>query len=301
MKPLSPQVRVALSNILMAVDFSPATQAALPFALEIARRYGSRIYLAHVIRPDVCKLASPEAITTVLDEARRDAERQMARVLVSGRLRGIPHQVLLAQGDRWSVISTMIQEHDIDLVVVGTHGRTGLPKMLLGSVAEEVFRLTPCPVLTVGPHVHQELAPERELRQIVYATDFSNSEGAAAYAFSLAQEHQASLTLLHVAPPRSAQPSVPGAPLAAETFIERLRGLVPPEAELWCEPEFVVQFGAPAEEILKAAEERRGDLIVLGVRQPARAFTHPRAATAYQVVCQAPCPVLTVRSQGGAP
>jgi nucleotide-binding universal stress UspA family protein len=298
MKLVSPRARVALSNILLAVDFSPATEAALPFALGIARRYASKIFLAHVIRPDVYQLAACEAANTVLDETRRSAERQMARVLVSGRLRGVPHQVLLGQGDLWSVISTMIQEHDIDLVVVGTHGRTGLPKVLLGSVAEEVFRLALCPVLTVGPRVAPELPSQRELRQVVYATDFSASaESAAAYAVSVAQEHQASLTMLHVVSGSAA----PAAPLAPDVLTARLQGLVPPEAELWCKPEFAVEFGEPAEGILKAAEERQADLIVLGVRRPAPSFAHPRAATAYQVVCRAPCPVLTVRSQGGAP
>jgi nucleotide-binding universal stress UspA family protein len=298
MKLVSPRTRVALSNILLAVDFSPATEAALPFALGIARRYGSKIYLAHVIRPDVYQLAASEAANTVLDEARHSAEKQMARVLVSGRLRGVPHQVLLAQGDLWSVISMMIQEHSIDLVVVGTHGRTGLPKALLGSVAEEVFRLAPCPVLTVGPRVARDLPSQRELRQVVYATDFSASaESAGAYAVSVAQEHQASLTLLHVVSPAVEA----GSPLAPDALASHLQALVPPEADLWCKPEFTVEFGEPAEVILKAAEERQADLIVLGVRRTAPSFAHPRAATAYQVVCQAPCPVLTVRSQGGVP
>lgn len=291
MKLIDAKTRVVLRNILMAVDFSPSSNSALGYAAAIARRYGSRIYLAHVIRPDVYQLVSPEAIEAVLDQTRRYAEQQLAKILVSGRLRGIPHQVLLGQGELWTVFSKLIEEHEIDLVVVGTHGRTGLEKMLLGSVAERVFRLTPCPVLTVGPKVHGEVTEDAELHRILFATDFSPAApNTAAYALSLAQEHQAELTLLHVV-----EHAHGTAPAADPAIFERLRALVPPEARLWCTPECAIESGAPADGILKAADEKSADLIVMGVRHPDHSFSHLPPATAYRVVCRAPCPVLTIR------
>jgi nucleotide-binding universal stress UspA family protein len=282
--------RVALRNILMAIDFSPSSDAALDYSVAIARRYGSRIYMTHVIRPDVYQLVSPEAMETVLDQARHYAEQQMAKVLVSGRVRGVPHQVLLGQGELWTVLSELIEEHEIDLIVVGTHGRTGLKKMLMGSVAERVFRMAPCPVLTVGPHVPHDAVKRRGPRQILYATDFSaTAEGAAGYALTLAQEHQSNLSLLHVLEGDRFDS------VKAETAADRLKSLVVPEAALWCTPDFRVAFGHPADEILRAAEDREADLIVLGARKPDFSISQLPPATAYKVVCSAHCPVLTIR------
>ncbi len=287
--------RVQLRNILLATDFSSASAAALDYALSVARRYDSRLYVAHVISTDICRMVAPEAVLGVSEQARRYAEQQMANLLVSGRLRGVPHQVLLAEGELWPTLSEMLPKHEIDLVVVGTHGRTGIRKLLLGSTAEEIFRLAPTPVLTVGPRTQIEVPSEAGLRRILYATDFSpDSERAAAYALSLAQEHQAQLTLLHVLKePVEASPQ--NAALLQSFFARRLRGLVPAEAALWCDPELAIESGSPAEAILKAALDRQADLIVLGVRRTANFPGHLPPATAYKVVCQAHCPVLTVR------
>ena len=287
--------RVRLANILWTTDFSSASEAALLYAISIARRYDSQIYMAHVIRPDAYQLVPPEALATALSQTRRYAEQQMGELLVSGRLRGIPHQVLLGEGELWTVLSDFIQKHEVDLIVAGTHGRTGVRKLLLGSVAEEIFRLAPCPVLTVGPKVSKEVPAESELRHILYATDFTpTAERAAAFALSLAQEHQAHLTLLHVV-----QEHVEGSPanatLLQSLFSKRLRELVPADAALWCDPEPVVESGSAPEAILKVASDRGVNLVVLGVRRTGSFPGHLPPATAYKVVCQAHCPVLTVR------
>ncbi len=291
LKLVGARTRVSLRNILMAIDFSPASDAALNYAIAIARRYGSRIYMTHIIRPDVYQLVSPDAMESVLDQARRYAEQQMAKVLVSGRVRGIPHQVLLGQGEMWTILSQLIDEHEIDLIVVGTHGRTGLKKMLMGSVAERVFRLASCPVLTVGPKVSPEAAEEAEPRRILYATDFSPaSTGAAGYALSLAQEQQSNLTLPHVLEPGRGSESV-----KSGEAVDRLKSLVPPEALMGCTPEYRIAYGHPADQILKTAEELQSDLIVMGARHPDFSLNQLPPATAYKVVCWAHCPVLTVR------
>jgi nucleotide-binding universal stress UspA family protein len=286
---------VKLDNILFATDFSPASETAFGYALAIARRYDSKLFVAHVIRPDVYHMLPPENLAGVLEQIRRYAEQEMANLLISGRLRGIPHQILLEQGQLWTVLSGMMERNDIDLIVVGTRGRTGVQKLLLGSVAEEIFRLSQRPVLTVGPTVSGRAPEETQLRQIVYATDFTPAaEQAAAYALSLAQEHQAHLTLLHVV--RDADKVSPESiARLQEFFVKRLEKIVPPETNLWCDPEFAVAFGVPAEGILEIAKNRHADLIVLGVRGVPSFAGHLPPATAYKVVCQAPCPVLTVR------
>lgn len=189
----------------------------------------------------------------------------------------------------------MIEKHEIDLVVVGTHGRTGARKLLLGSRAEEIFRMASCPVLTVGPKVSRGAPAEIHPSQILYATDLTTtSQCGAGYALSLAQEHQACLTVLHVV--REQNPSSEeNRTRLKEYFIKQLRELVPLEADLWCQTEFVVEFGAPADEILKVAARKNANLIVLGVRRSALFPGHLPPATAYKVVCQSHCSVLTVR------
>lgn len=287
--------QVSFSNILVATDFSPASEAALGYALAIARRYESRIYVAHVILPSSYQLIAPEAIDSAYELVRRGAEEEMATLLVSGRLRSVIHEVLLEEGLLWPTLHNMIHKHSIQLVVVGTHGRTGARKLLLGSIAEEIFRLADCPVMTVGPQVKTEPPQEVELKRILYATDFTvKGERAAACALSLAQEHQAHLTLLHVIENGDGVSSKNFAALRA-MFLKRLDAIVPPEARSWCDPACVVTVGNSADEILAVARERASDLIVLGVRRATSFAWHLLASRAYKVVCHAGCPVLTVR------
>ena len=132
-------------------------------------------------------------------------------------------------------------------------------------------------------------------RRFLYATDFTtHSERAAAYAISLAQENQAHLTLLHVVQETS-EISAHNRARMVEYFTKQLRELLPAEAEMWCEPEIIVEFGDPADIILKVARDAQAEVIALGVRRAGTFPGHLPPATAYKVVCQAHCPVLTVR------
>ena len=293
--PVETPGRVEISNIVVATDFSPASERALDYALAIARRYDAHVYIVHAIRPDLYTLRPPEAAGGMIELVRQSAEQEMAGLLVSGRLRQVPHQVVIEEGDVWKVVSELASLHDADLIVLGTHGRTGFEKMFLGSVAERVFRLSPRPVLTVGPAVAKQAPAEVELKHIVFATDFSpNSRRALPYALSLAQEHQAALTLLHVVEtPEELSPET----LAhlRQFFTERLESMLPPGSDLWCYPEFIVSFGSPVERILETCQSVEADLLVLGIRGGGTAIGHLPQVRAYQLVCQTTCPVLTVR------
>lgn len=288
--------RVRLRNILIATDFSPASEAALNHAIFIARRFDSQLFIAHIISPASYGSVPGEAAAAASELTRHQAEREMTNLLISGRLRGLPHQVLVEEGAFWPVLSGMIRDHDIDLVVAGTHGRKGARKVFLGSVAEEIFRRAECPVLTVGPKVTGTGEVEAQLRQIVYATEFSpTSERALAYALSLAQEHQARLTLLHVVP-EGPELEARGTAFLREYYAERLRRAVALDNQLGAETEPTVEFGNAAEKILGAARDRQADLIIMGAHAVSFLPGHVPSATAYKVVCQASCPVLTVRS-----
>jgi nucleotide-binding universal stress UspA family protein len=183
-----------------------------------------------------------------------------------------------------------VQREGVDLIVIGTHGRTGAGKLLMGSVAEAIFRQAPCPVLTVGPEVSGEPESVADLHEILVPVDFSpESLAALPYAISLAQHDDARLYLLHVA----------GRNQRGETLLDtQLRNLIPRDPRLFCEPKVFVETGAPAEQILALAEELGTDLIVLGVKRTPSIFEatrHLPQATAYKVVSEASCPVLTVR------
>jgi nucleotide-binding universal stress UspA family protein len=287
--------KVALTKILVTTDFSPESDRALDYALALARRYDARIYLAHVLAPDPFLYAEPALAETTYEKVRQTAEQGMADILVSGKLRGVPHEVLLEEGQVSPVLAKLIHKHEIDLVVTATHGRGKVNKVLIGSVAEEIFRQADCAVLTVGPRVKDEPAREVELKNILFATDFGRgAEKAAAYAFSLAQEHGARLTMLHVIQQATAftEESVRR---QREFNIENLQRLVPEGAENWCNPVFRATFGEAVEEITTMARETNADLIVMGAKSRTSLAGHVPATIAYSVVTKARCPVLTVR------
>jgi nucleotide-binding universal stress UspA family protein len=287
--------RVSLTKILVTTDFSAVSDRALDYAIAVARRYDARIYLAHVITPDPFQFAEPQLAQATYEKVRQAAEEGITDILISGKLRGLPHEVLMEEGNVWPTLEKMIVEHEIDLVVAGTHGRGKVQKILIGSVAEEIFRKANTAVLTVGPAVKGTTQKEIELQHILFATDFGpGAERAAAHAFSLAQEHNARLTLLHVIESAAAYTEESVA-RQREINIVRMKQLMPEGSENWCNPEFRVTFGAAVEEILIAARESKADLIVMGAKARKSLAGHVPLTIAYNVVTKATCPVLTVR------
>jgi len=288
---------VAIQNIAFATDLSPESYAALPFAADLAKRYAAKIWGFHVVVPHDYP-GRPYRDMPTLERDVKDMKQHLKEKFAE-RLEGIPNDVAVIEyGETWHALSTFIKDHDIDLLVMGTHGRTGVGKVVLGSVAETVFRQCECPVLTVGPKVIRRLDQLAPPKEILYATDLSPAAQAAArYAISQAQEQGAHLVLLHVIEnPKPGELAYGGEFVDAARHL--LRDIVPPEANLWCPAEEVVKFGVPADVILEMAQIRSADLIVLGVRKPAANLglaTHFGRASAYRVVSEAPCPVLTVR------
>ena len=296
MKPAEAKVRIQLKNIVFATDFSPVSMAALPFVANLARGYGAKVWGFHVISPNVYPVP-PSLVTPTPDENSAVVAERLGASL-SEHLGDIPQEVIIAYGETWSALASMIEKNDIDLVVIGTHGRGGLGRTLLGSVAESVFRQCPCPVLTVGPKVSKHLDQPLVTKEILFATDLTPvSKAAAEHAISLAQELQAHIVLLHVIePPKAGELTGPGD--FVSSTVKLLRDLVPAEAELWCKPEIAVEYGDPAEVILEVADRRHAHLIVMGVRKPKGSLgvaTHFARAIAHRVVSEAKCPVLTVR------
>jgi nucleotide-binding universal stress UspA family protein len=283
-------------NILLATDFSPASNQALEYAASLARRYGSAIYLTHVITLDGYPMMSPEFAASSLEKMHAEAERGFRELLKSGRLIALPYKAVIQEGNLWPSIEESIKKYDIDLLVVGTHGIGAARKVLIGSGAEEIFRKAGVPVLTVGPSSGKEPQYELEFKNILFATDFGRSaEREAEYAFSLAQEHYSRLRLVHVIP----HPEAYGEDILAlekETSRAQLRELVPGETKMHCKVDFEVADGEPVEQILRIAEETNADLIVMGAKARKSLAGNVPHTKAYRVVSGARCPVLTVRS-----
>ena len=296
MKLSEPITKIALKNVLFTTDFSEVSETALLFAESIARRYGSKLTVAHAISPIETRMVPPEgwgACQQAMDEV---ASERMN--VLDQRLHALQHEVVIEHGLVGDVIAELIETTNADLLVMGTHGRSGVSRLLMGSVAEEVFRQAPCPVLTIGPRVSAQASHEAQFKEIIFATNLNPESLAAPYALSLAQEFQARLTLVHVVPAHAGPRAY--SEYTVEAWTNDLRALVPPDAELWCRPECEVRLGVPADGILEVAAERHADLIVLGVHSAAGrvgAATHAVAATAHSVVSWAACPVLTVRAK----
>jgi len=292
MPTLQASLRVSFNNILFPTDFSEASDAALPYARAFAKLYGSKIFLTHAVTPHPPVFLPMEPIPFAMDGEWYDAEVRLKHLLADQRLAGIRCEGTTRRGELWHVLDDAIQTNSVELIILGSHGKHGLKKLMLGSDAEQIFRHARCPVLTIGP----KIVP-RDLidgfHNIIFATDFSaGSLYALQYALSLAEESQANLTLLHVIPlvPLQHQDS------SAASAKAQLEELVPRQARDWCRPECVVRFEFPAEAILNLAKERSADLLVMGVhKRAAFASSHLPWAVAYEVVCDAPCPVLTVR------
>src|SRR5215469_4541828 len=146
MRTIEAGVRLSLKNILLLTDFSEASELAVPFALAIAREYESKVYAMHVLTPIPLTYASPGSAAAAIEGLEEGAQAGMQRI--DAQLVGVPHETMLVRGESvWSSVEQALEQCEVDLVILGTHGRTGAMKLLLGSVAEEIFRLSKVPVL----------------------------------------------------------------------------------------------------------------------------------------------------------
>src|SRR5579863_9694026 len=301
-------IAVKVKNVLFATDFSATSESALPYAMAICRRFGSTLHAVHVLSDATVLMMTGGvdyvSMGTIYEDAHTEAKEKLERM--TSLCEGIPSRIYVRHGQVWVNLAGIVEENKVDLIVVGTHGRTGLGKLLLGSVAEDILRHAPCPVLTVGPRVSgrpklpalrgKDLAPvELELHRILYATNFGPTSSAdAALAASLAEEFRSRLTLLHVMENYAGLGDHPG---PIEEGIRRLKELAREQAELQYAPETLLEFGDPAKRIVREANDREADLLVLGARpvHELTGATHLPWSTAHQVIAHATCPVLTIR------
>ncbi len=280
--------QVTLKNILLTTDFTEASRHAFPFATALARHFGSTVHVLHVVPPFVYPEVPIAAPTLPANEGA--SSHMLDETLKELQLDDDHKKPILKSGSLWLEVETTISEHAIDLLIVGSSGSGGLKRLILGSAAEVIYRRARCPVLTVGPHAPIEKATD--IRHILFATNFSHeSEHALRYALALANEFDAQLTMLHVMDDTGkATDRVEKIIRDSET---KLRAMIAPQESPGKLPEFIVLLGETADKIVRAAELRNCDLIVMGAHEAGEIATHLPDVD-HTVVAEAVCPVLTV-------
>ena len=296
-------------SILIATDFSQASEKVLRYSLALARFYASKFCLAHVVSSLGLTMAGPAAIAACEESVSREAADLETSLIQTGALTGIQHKFIVRQGEMWPELREIIRQENTDLLVVGTHGRHSIAKLFFGSIAEQIFRQADCPVLTLGPHSDGRpwFATSSTQRTFLFATDFGPASlHGLPQAIAAANQFGAKLAFLSIVP---AAPSSTGEAVrdwqedARMGTLRRLAELAD-NAELATRPEVCVEFesGRPvSDKILETADKLRADLIIMGLHDSAHAgiISHFDLATTYDVVCQAGSPVLTVNCSSG--
>lgn len=295
-----------IKQILCPVDLSEISRHALDHARAIAKWYDAHLTVFHVVTPPVPLIPStgiaealpvlPPQLGEVAEEVRRFSGLTEAHA-------GGSTDAVVVEGSPVKEILRKAESLPADLLVMGTHGRSGFEALFLGAVTEKILRSTHVPVLTVPP-------PVERVESVVYKTilcpiEFSDpSTRALEYALTLAEETGARLILLHVVE------MLVGAPQFAEVAhfnvaeyqqrLEeaaraRLTSAVPEEARVWCTPEERVVSGNAYQVILDMAEQEMAELIVMGVHGKGALNRRLFGSTTHHVIRHARCPVLTLR------
>jgi nucleotide-binding universal stress UspA family protein len=302
--------RVAMERILCPIDFSEFSQPALGRAVRVARWFEAEVTALHVVPRVPAPLPTDGGGTylavasDLVRAARESAGRELERAVAPWAGEGVPIATRLVDGDPPQAIRAEAQALSADLVVMGTHGRSRFEHLVLGSVAERVLRLAPCPVLTLG-RTDPPAPPGALFRRILCAVDLTPaSAGTLDLAVSLAQESLGRVTLLHVVEgllgesgPELYRPVPEATPLRRrlqEHAREQLHRMAA-SAGVGCAVEERVETGSAWREILRSAGETHADLIVVGAHAGGALGRLFLGSTVNQVVRQAPCPVLTVR------
>lgn len=292
------EMSMRFGRVLFATDFSPASEKALRYVGPFARRFGAEIYVTHVVSQHEFVEIEDRGVET-FDSKRRRAESRVDVLLASADSADISHEVLVEQGGVWEVLSQLAERHNVDLIAAGTHGPHGFEKLVMGSTAETIERLSTRPVLLVGPDVIVDPLAMVNIGCILFATDFRpESRCAVEYACALARAYTAQLLILHVID--NPLDEALAARMSDEAFCRlRMAENKWPEQQLGVRPEFLVEFGSPEEQTLQVLAKRDVQLLVLSAPRMSHLQFNSRlpGPLSYHLVTRARCPVLTVREE----
>ncbi len=290
------QVGLTIDRIVLATDFSPASEAATDYARGLAKRFSSNLTIAHVVDLSVSMLTEQVAMGIPIDDMRRTSSENLERLLNDLNYEGIRATAHTLEGrNPAAAIVGFAQQLKADLIITGTHSRHGISKWILGSCAEGIIRHADCPVLTIGPMAKKPTKEAISFNSIILATDLSpGAAKKAAVALALGQDSMAKIYLCHVL-------EHPGKDISENLelqfkFEAALQNLIPQSSFDWCNTECMVEQGEVAPHILKTAKEVGADLIVLGARRSSSWFAHLGEGVVGQVLMHSESPVMTICS-----
>jgi nucleotide-binding universal stress UspA family protein len=280
-------VAVTFEHILVPTDFSEVSEHALEYAKTFARQANGELLLVHV-EPPANPITPPEAAWVDWAEIQAMHQEQLEQrgaMLVS---EGYRARTISTGGPLYEELLFTIQKHHVDLIALGTHGRKGLDRLLLGSDAEAMLRRARCPVLSVGAAVPDIYKKKWNIREVICATTFDpKSAEIAAYAYKLAAQYGAELIFFHVTSPGKYED------VAWTSFEEAFRQYVPESAGKYS-LRTRVAYVAAASSIADFARQRGSDLIVMGATPAHPIATHFAPGTVAKVLMEAHCPVMTL-------
>jgi nucleotide-binding universal stress UspA family protein len=280
-----------LRRILCPIDFDEHSGRAVARAQDLAARHGAELRLLHVLP------ARPEAVlmprADVGLELERAAGAHLTELAMLIREQGVRCSVTTVHGDPAFQILQAARDGGDDLIVMATHGRKGVPRVVLGSVTEAVLHATPCPLLTIPPRA---LGAGGPFQRVLCAVDLSpSSPGTFAQAMSMTDENEGAVTVLNVVDPAFSAGPPEAARVRVIDGLVRLVDRLPAEASR-CRVNSVVRFGDTASEVLKLAAESDVQLIVVGAHSRRPAVAAMVGSCADRIVRESPCPVLAVPS-----
>jgi nucleotide-binding universal stress UspA family protein len=283
-----PQHGVVIRNIAIATDFSPWSDRATQHALFVAHRFGAVLHFLHAVRRSEFSLV-PGMMVQLDEVAERDCDQMIARLNGGHCLDNIEYHCWQMDGEVSEGFGDFVREHNIDLLIVGTRGRSGISKLLLGSVTEEIFHCVCCPVLTIGPW-SRPAARQLKLNRVLFATDLSaESFSAISYVLTAAKTWQTDIDVLHVCSAATSKCRD-----SMEIFSHTMDCFTRGERDL--SVRYHLRPGAPSATVLNFARENNEDLIVLGLDRHRSLYDGPPLSHAYEIIRQSGCPVLNVRS-----
>ncbi|HLH31664.1 MAG TPA: universal stress protein, partial [Terriglobia bacterium] len=286
---------ITISKILCPVDFFPASDAAVNHAVGLAANYEARIHLVHVITP-LLPTAYEYAIDTaaVMDSLEKNARDEMEKLAARAKQAGVQADIEIRIGDVYDEIKYAIEAEKPELLVMGTHGRRGVERWFMGSTTEKLLRHSPVPLLTISAS-GEKFGSVPRFRRILVTTDFSEGTAdALSYAFSVAQENEARITLLHVIHDVAADVSGKYRDSLIQGVEKQLQDLVPAEARNWCDVVTRVETGVPYRIILRTLEDEKVDLLVMNIHGKGMLDRALLGSTAERVVRAAFCPVMAI-------
>ena len=289
-----------IKRILCPIDFSEFSARAYLHALSLAEHYRSKVAAQHVVEiwrhPSASFATSAGLYKEFCETLRMRGEEQLQEFVKNNRHNEIQPELVVHEGTASDSILSFAEAQKADLIVMGTHGRRGYDRLMLGSVTDRVMRRAPCPVLTVCQAPPDSEAPGEKrghghrLSRILFCADFSeNSERGLSHAFSATAEYDAELTLLHVV---EDVPSPAQTEEAIAAATERLDKLIPTEAGKTLKIKTAVRIGKPYRQIIQLAEEAQIDLVIAGVHGYGALDPAVFGSTTYRVIQLGPCPVL---------